>query len=205
MGHAGGTAPPALHFVDRNLGVITCLRRAFRGVPATSFNSCDLTQVRPATLHHRVAYVAGGNSFGMGAGGVDGALEHVLGGPDGVRARVRRAILDRHGGELHVGSCVVVESHVHGVSLAYAPTSRVPGEDVSDTLNVYLAFRAALLATGGACGYLVCCGLGDGWHPAVAAKQMRAAYDSLYGGGGGGGGENPDWKSIHENHAWMTM
>jgi O-acetyl-ADP-ribose deacetylase (regulator of RNase III) len=68
---------------------------------------------------------------------------------------------------------------------------RVAGS-VADTINAYLSMRAALVAVllhnkgnGRTIRSLavpgLCTGVG-GMHPAEAAEQMRAAYDSVVGG-----------------------
>jgi O-acetyl-ADP-ribose deacetylase (regulator of RNase III) len=59
---------------------------------------------------------------------------------------------------------------------------RVP-ESVAQTLNAYLAFRAALLACArheARVASIVCCGLGTGigaMEPARCAAQMRIAFE----------------------------
>jgi O-acetyl-ADP-ribose deacetylase (regulator of RNase III) len=68
---------------------------------------------------------------------------------------------------------------------------RIPGA-VAGTINAYLSMRAALTAVllhdraGRPIHSLavpgLCTGVG-GMHPAEAAAQMRAAYDSVVGGG----------------------
>jgi hypothetical protein len=67
---------------------------------------------------------------------------------------------------------------------------RIPA-DISATVNVYLAFRAALIAmrshnmhTKTPIGTLLVPGLGTGIGgvaPATAARQMRLAYDAIIG------------------------
>ena len=192
---------PELFFVNRNLKIMSAMRRAFEHVYTARFNVCDISQVCPA--HLPMAYVVAGNSFGVMSSGTEYALEHALSDrlpPDTtVQKLVQMAIVRDHGGELHVGSCVVV--HIPNATVVYAPTVRVPGDVTATTLNAYVAFRAALLATRGTFrSLLVCCGMcGGGKDPDVAAKQMRAAYDSVY-----GGDARPDWRSIHDNHRWLA-
>jgi O-acetyl-ADP-ribose deacetylase (regulator of RNase III) len=78
--------------------------------------------------------------------------------------------------------------------LVVAPTVRIP-DRIGDTLNVYLAFRATLLAVlahnGGSQRAIEslripALGTGIGAMPLNrAARQMHAAYISVY--------ESPDW------------
>lgn len=86
-----------------------------------------------------------------------------------------------HAGELPVGNAVIVPTqHSNIPYLIGAPTMRVPG-DIADTVNVYLAFRAALLAvkTRTEIKTLLspALGTGVGGMPIErAARQMYAAY-----------------------------
>lgn len=75
--------------------------------------------------------------------------------------------------------------------LVVAPTMRAP-VSVAQTLNAYLAFRAALRAVRrhnarhpDAIRAVACPGMGTGtgeMPPGVCAKQMRAAWDDVGGG-----------------------
>ncbi len=90
------------------------------------------------------ALVSPANSFGIMDGGLDLAIRAEVGGD--IQRRVQSVILERHHGELPVGIAEVVETqNAKWPFLIVAPTMRVP-EPVSNTLNAYLAFRAALLA-----------------------------------------------------------
>lgn len=123
------------------------------------------------------AMVSPANSFGIMDGGLDAAIRDVLG--FAVQQRAQRVIVERHHGELPVGAAELVDTDdERWPVLVIAPTMRVP-ENVSQTLNAYLAFRAAHLACKRAgVGSLVCCGLGTGiggMEPQRAAVQMRMA------------------------------
>jgi O-acetyl-ADP-ribose deacetylase (regulator of RNase III) len=90
------------------------------------------------------AMVSPANSFGIMDGGLDAAIRAALGGQ--IQSAVQKVILEKHHGELHVGSAEVVETgHARWPLLVVAPTMRIP-ESVANTLNAYLAFRAILLA-----------------------------------------------------------
>jgi O-acetyl-ADP-ribose deacetylase (regulator of RNase III) len=129
--------------------------------------------------------VSPANSFGDMGGGIDKAIDDLHRGK--AQEAVRAAIAERFLGELPVGMALVVE--LPGPRLPFvvaAPTMRVAG-GVAGTINAYLAMRAALvavvrhekairsLAVPG-----LCTGVG-GMHPAEAAEQMRAAFDSVVG------------------------
>lgn len=89
------------------------------------------------------AIVSPANSFGFMDGGIDALYQHQFGSQLGVR--VRRAIHERHHGELLVGAADVVETGAPSPAfLLVAPTMRVP-MILRDTVNAYLATRATLL------------------------------------------------------------
>lgn len=89
------------------------------------------------------AVVSPANSFGFMDGGIDGVyLDHF--GPE-IQTRVRRAIFDRHHGELLVGAADVVETGDPAIPyLIAAPTMRVPMV-LQESVNPYLAARAVFL------------------------------------------------------------
>ena len=133
------------------------------------------------------ALVSPANSFGRMDGGLDEQIVEFLG--DTIQDAVLDTIYDRHDGELVVGLAEVVPtSHPHFPYLVCAPTMRVP-QNVSRTVNPYLAFRAALRAVrefnrsqGAPIRSLLVPGLGtaNGYMPPLrAARQMRAAYDHV--------------------------
>jgi O-acetyl-ADP-ribose deacetylase (regulator of RNase III) len=148
------------------------------------------------------ALVSPANSFGIMDGGLDLAIRSELGGD--IQRRVQAVILERHHGELPVGAAEVVETqHAKWPFLIVAPTMRVP-EAVSNTLNAYLAFRAALLAVRAfnraeiRIRSMVVPGLATGIGGMDArrcAAQMRIAYDQV-----AGSGRIPSFKAIHEIH-----
>ena len=133
------------------------------------------------------AVVSPANSFGFMDGGLDLVIRSQL---HGIEAAVQQVIVERHRGELPVGYAeVVASSHAQWPFVVCAPTMRVP-ENVSDTLNPYLATRAALLAVvrfneglyQRRIASLVIPGMGTGVGrvaPQRCAAQMRLAYDSL--------------------------
>ncbi len=135
------------------------------------------------------ALVSPANSFGYMDGGIDLAYRNFFGMK--VQHRVRDKIHADHFGELPVGQALIVETdHPLLPLLIVAPTMRVP-DRIGDTVNVYLAFRAALIAvihhnksTRRRIETLraPALGTGVGGMPIDrAARQMQAAYASVFG------------------------
>jgi O-acetyl-ADP-ribose deacetylase (regulator of RNase III) len=134
------------------------------------------------------ALVSPANCFGIMDGGLDAAIRDQLGGE--IQATVQRRIVEDHHGELPVGTAeILATEHPRWPLLVVAPTMRVP-ESVAQTLNAYLAFRAALLAivrhNRSAQGRSICSvvvpGLGTGiggMDPRRCAAQMRIALDHV--------------------------
>jgi hypothetical protein len=89
------------------------------------------------------AVVSPANSFGFMDGGIDHLYSHFFGWH--VQDRLQHAIRQRHHGELVVGTAEIVEiDHPQITYLIAAPTMRVP-MILRDTVNPYLAARAALV------------------------------------------------------------
>lgn len=136
------------------------------------------------------ALVSPANSFGYMDGGIDLAYRNFFG--IGIQNRVQNEIRAKHFGELPVGQAVVVETdHEKFPHLIVAPTMRVP-DRIGDTVNVYLAFRAALLAVTQHNQFArekigtiraPALGTGVGGMPLHrSARQMHAAYISVIDG-----------------------
>jgi O-acetyl-ADP-ribose deacetylase (regulator of RNase III) len=150
------------------------------------------------------AMVSPANSFGIMDGGLDAAIRGELGA--GLQSAVHAVILERHHGELPVGSAeIVATGHARWPHLVVAPTMRVP-ESVAHTLNAYLAFRAVLIAVRrhnelpGArpIDSLLVPGLGTGVGGMDArrcAAQMRMAFDQI-----AKPARIPSFALIHETH-----
>jgi O-acetyl-ADP-ribose deacetylase (regulator of RNase III) len=191
--------PARTILIDRSPQLAAAWQRAFGTIAEVEILTGDYFQ-RPAD-----AIVSPANSFGFMDGGLDLAIRNVLG--DQIQHRVQQVILDKHLGELPVGSAeIVATDHPRWPYLISAPTMRVP-EPVSFTINAYLAFRAALLAAmhfNRAAGErkiasLVCCGLGTGVGgiaPARCATQMLLAYKDLL-----MPARIRRFETIHEQHA----
>jgi O-acetyl-ADP-ribose deacetylase (regulator of RNase III) len=135
------------------------------------------------------AVVSPANSFGCMDGGIDLAYRQFFGME--IQHRVQAKIRTEHYGELPVGQAMVVPTdHSRFPFLIVAPTMRVP-DRIADTVNVYLAFRAALLALvrHNALGERniekmnsPALGAGVGAMPiGRVARQMHAAYKAVFG------------------------
>jgi O-acetyl-ADP-ribose deacetylase (regulator of RNase III) len=91
------------------------------------------------------AVVSPANSFGWMRGGIDGVYSRWL---PGIEDRVRAAIAAGHGGELPVGSALIVPTGADRPGwLISAPTMRTPGERLpADGASAGAAATAILLA-----------------------------------------------------------
>ncbi len=124
---------------DINPGVVESWRAAFADTPEVEIRQQSL-------LEQRVdAWVSPTNARGRMDGGTDAAIKRHLGA--GIQLRVQRAIRDRFGGALPVGSAVCVRSGaVDPPYLISTPTMVESVQDVSETLNVAFACAAAFQA-----------------------------------------------------------
>jgi O-acetyl-ADP-ribose deacetylase (regulator of RNase III) len=182
--------------VDRAPAMVRAWRTAFEDRDDIEVVEDDYFS-RPAE-----AMVSPANSFGIMDGGLDAAIRDVLG--FAVQQRVQRVIVERHHGELPVGVAELVDTNdERWPVLVVAPTMRVP-ESVNQTLNAYLAFRAALLACKRAdIASVVCCGLGTGiggMAPQRSAVQMRMALLHAT-----GPARIPSFENIHATHRALRM
>jgi O-acetyl-ADP-ribose deacetylase (regulator of RNase III) len=162
-------------------------RKAFSGIS-------DVVVVEGDILEGRCdAVVSPANSFGFMDGGIDLAYRRYFG--MDLQSRVQAKIRDEFHGELPVGQAMVVPTGHDSVPyLVAAPTMRIP-DRIGDTVNTYLAFRAALLAVlahndanASAIKSVKAPALGTGigaMPPIRAAHQMHAAYVSVF--------EAPEW------------
>jgi len=162
-------------------------RKAFDGAPGVVVVEGDILD-GPCD-----ALLSPANSFGFMDGGIDLAYRRYFG--SDIQARVQAKIRSEFHGELPVGQAMVVPTgHETVPYLVAAPTMRIP-DKIGDTVNVYLAFRAALLAVvshnkGSTASIKTmrtpALGTGVGAMPlARAAHQMHAAYVSVF--------EDPEW------------
>jgi O-acetyl-ADP-ribose deacetylase (regulator of RNase III) len=171
-------------FCDPYLPLIESWQAYFTGLPNVAI-TCDSIFTLEAD-----ALVSPANSFGRMDGGLDAQIVEFLG--EEVEIEVQQMIQSRHDGELVVGHAeIVITNATQFPFLVIAPVMRVP-QNVSRTVNAYLAFRAALRSVlafnelhGDVIQTLLVPGLGteNGFMPPLrAARQMRAAYEVVING-----------------------
>jgi O-acetyl-ADP-ribose deacetylase (regulator of RNase III) len=131
------------------------------------------------------AIVSPANSFGYMDGGIDLVYLRRFGWE--LQTRLQAHLKTDHDGELPVGQATIVETFDSDIPyLVSAPTMRVP-MNVTDTVNAYLAFRAAIRAIKqhnreqpGTIRTVLCPGLCTAigrMPPELAARQMAAAFE----------------------------
>jgi O-acetyl-ADP-ribose deacetylase (regulator of RNase III) len=185
-----------IHLRDLGKPLVDAWTREFAGISSVRISCGDIFSTRrgPIAVDDPIdikadAIISPANSFGFMDGGIDAVYTYQFG--EGLQQRLQAVIEADFGGELPVGMAVIVPTlHVDIPWCISAPTMRVP-RDVADTVNAYLAFRAALRAVlaHNASGQprvrsVLCPGLGTAvGHMPVArcARQMRVAWDRVLG------------------------
>lgn len=171
--------PITLRLRGIDAALVEAWRRHFNNCPHVEVSHGDIFGVTADAI------VSPANSFGYMDGGIDAVYLARFGA--GLQWRLQQHLQERHGGELAVGEATIVATHAADIPwLISAPTMRIPGP-VPNTLNAYLALRAALRAAiaHGQITSVVCPGLASaiGAMPADrVARQMRFAYDVTLGG-----------------------
>lgn len=176
----------AVHLRDIDPGVAVAWRAEFGSEPSVAI-SCGNIFEQAAD-----AIVSPANSFGFMDGGIDLVYSHHFGWD--LEASLKALLAEQHFGELPVGQAVIVPTGQARIPyLVSAPTMRVPGP-IGATANVYLAFRAALIAVSrhnesapGSIRSVLVPGFGTGIGgvpPRRAARQMKLAYDAIVHGHG---------------------
>jgi O-acetyl-ADP-ribose deacetylase (regulator of RNase III) len=148
------------------------------------FASCQDVHVHEGDILAKQgdAILSPANSFGFMDGGIDLAYSHFFGWE--IQERLQQVLRRDHAGELVVGGAVVIPTHHQAIPfLISAPTMRVP-QNIAETVNVYLAFRAALLSAKASTPIRSllspAIGTGVGAMPVErAARQMYAAYSDV--------------------------
>ncbi len=171
----------SIHLRDISSAVVEACEAAFADVPSVEVSCGDIFECSADAI------VSPANSFGYMDGGIDLVYSRFFGWE--LEDALRALLVDQHYGELPVGQAIVLPTgHASIPFLVSAPTMRVPSS-ISRTVNVYLAFRAALIAVmrhnergAGVIESLLVPGLGTGVGevpPERAARQMRLAYDAI--------------------------
>ncbi len=170
-----------LYLIDLSEELVSAWKQAFK-----EFDNVEVIQ-GDFFSKSADAMVSPANSFGIMDGGLDLAIRHELGFE--VEKKVQKKILEGFHGELPIGSSVTVETgNSSWPFLISAPTMRIP-ENISSTLNPYIAFRAVLMAvkkhnqiSTSKIRTLLCPGLGTGIgqvEPRKCAAHMRVAYMAI--------------------------
>lgn len=185
-----------IHLRDLGKPLVDAWNREFAGIPSVHASCGDIfsTKTGQVAVDDPIdvkadAIVSPANSFGFMDGGIDAVYTYQFG--DGLQQRLQEVIERDFAGELPVGMAVVVPTMHKDIPWCIsAPTMRVP-RNVAETVNAFLAFRAALLAViaHNASGLppiktVLCPGLGTavGQMPvARCARQMRSAWDRVLG------------------------
>jgi len=171
-----------IHLRDINADVVEAWRAAFSDTEGVEVSLGDIFE------HEADAILSPANSFGYMDGGIDLLYSRYFGWD--LQTNLQALLTQQHYGELPVGQAIVLATgHERFPLLVSAPTMRVPMR-IDQTVNVYLAFRAALIAVlshnadvDEAIQSLLVPGLGTGvgaMPPTRAARQMRLAYDSIF-------------------------
>jgi len=170
-----------LHLRDLNPSVVAAWEAAFAGTVDVTLSTGEIFEASADAI------VSPANSFGYMDGGIDLVYSRFFG-PE-LQESLQSLLQREHFGELPVGQAVILETgHASIPFLVSAPTMRVPG-NIARTVNVYLAFRAALAAvlahnerSTRPITTLLVPGLGTGVGkvpPTRAAKQMKLAHDAV--------------------------
>ncbi len=170
-----------IHLRDKDPAVVAAWETEFANEPAvTSYCGNILDQAADAV-------VSPANSFGFMDGGIDLAFSHYFGWE--LESNLKALLAELHFGEIPVGQAIILPTqHTSIPYMVSAPTMRIPS-NISKTINVYLAFRAALIAvhnhnaqTAVPIRSILVPGLGTGVgqvQPRHAARQMKVAYNAV--------------------------
>lgn len=168
---------------DKNPDLIDAWNSQFSGLPDVSIRGGNILLGRADAL------VSPANSFGFMDGGFDESISQLF--DRKIQPIVQDVIHTKYAGELLVGQAEIVATGFEQFPyLVCAPTMRVP-QNVAGSVNAFLAMRATLIAviqfnkqnndvikTLAVPGF--CTGVGKMPFD-LCAKQMRMAYDQVYG------------------------
>ncbi|MBC7527290.1 MAG: macro domain-containing protein [Chthonomonadaceae bacterium] len=166
------------HLRDINAPLVASWSKYFAEVPQVRPSFGDVFGVKADAI------ISPANSFGF----MDGGIDLVYSGRFGwqLQKRLQQLLREEYEGELPIGMAVLLGTGDHELPyLVSAPTMRAPA-NVSNTLNAFLAFRAALRLIQRhnalfpeTIKSVICPGLATatGQMPVeICAKQMYAAY-----------------------------
>jgi len=164
--------------LDTNPNIRDAWSEYFPGMENISISGEDFRDMKADAI------VSPANSFGFMDGGIDLAYSLHFGWEVQTRLQNSIASFNEDIVELFVGQALCIETVNNSIPhLIFAPTMRVP-QVINDSVDVYLATRAALLLTK-RLGFksIIIPGMGTGVgqvNPNVAAKRMRMAYDEVF-------------------------
>lgn len=164
---------------DISAEMVQAWQKYFKGIAAVRISHGDIFESSADAI------VSPANSFGYMDGGIDLVYLHRFGWE--LQTRLQTHLKTDHDGELPVGQATIVETFDSDIPyLVSAPTMRVP-MNVTNTVNAYLAFRAAIRAIKqhnrdqpGTIRTVLCPGLCTAigrMPPELAARQMAAAFE----------------------------
>jgi O-acetyl-ADP-ribose deacetylase (regulator of RNase III) len=176
-----------LHLVSLNPEFTAAARTSFADLLGSSvtLEKCDVRDI-PRSGH---AFVSPANSLGFMDGGIDDVLRQMFPWAEaGVKALIRELGYTTRRGRPYLPVGTACSQMVgRDIALISAPTMFLP-QDVSQTRNAYWAMMAVLVAADKLPEDIhtvvvpsLCCGWGR-MLPAVAATQMREAYDDFCAG-----------------------
>lgn len=172
-----------IHLCDINQAMTEAWKLAFADVANVTVSCSSIVESEADAI------ASPANSFGFMDGGIDLVYSRFFGWE--LESRLKKLIAEQYYGELPVGQAIIIPTeHEKTPLLISAPTMRVPS-DITGTVNVYLAFRAVLIAvlehnkiSKHKIKSILVPGLGTGIGnvpPEQAAYQMRQAYDAILG------------------------
>jgi O-acetyl-ADP-ribose deacetylase (regulator of RNase III) len=173
--------PIVFELRDIDVDVVRAWEKYFKGVVNVRISQGDIFEKSADAI------VSPANSFGYMDGGIDLVYLRRFGWE--LQTRLQAHLKDEHDGELPVGQATIVETFDRAIPyLVSAPTMRIPMA-VPDTINAYLAFRAAIRAVklhnrevpGAAIRTVMCPGLCTAigrMPPDLCARQMAAAFET---------------------------
>ena len=178
---------PTVHLHTFDSALADAWRKAFAGQRGVTVVEEDILVGRADAI------VSPANSFGYMDGGIDLAYRKFFG--HNLQTSLQSRIREHFAGELPVGQATVIETgHDAFKYMVAAPTMRIP-DRIGDTVNAYLAFRAALLAvlahnrtSSAPIRSMSSPGLGTGVGAMPVSRtafQMHAAYEVVFG--------QPEW------------
>jgi O-acetyl-ADP-ribose deacetylase (regulator of RNase III) len=166
---------------DKNIDIVNAWSNEFNGYKNVKISCGDIFDIKADAI------ISPANSFGFMDGGIDLAYSKYFGWE--LQEALQKRIQEHFYGELPVGLATIIETKNDNIKyLISCPTMRVP-ENISNTVNAYLAFRAGLIELINfnknhkeIIKSILCPGLGTltgELSPINCAKQMKYAYDSI--------------------------